>query len=94
MFYRLILTFIILISCISNSYSQIYKYIDMKDGLSSRRVLSICQGSQGYMWILTHKGIDRFDGKNFKHYQLKKDGNIVNFYPNLNILSTDGKNRL
>ena len=66
----------------------------MKDGLSSRRVLSICQGNQGYMWILTHKGIDRFDGKNFKHYQLKKDGNIVNFYPNLNILSTDGKNRL
>ena len=94
MLYRLILTFIILFSCLSDSYSQIYKYIDMKDGLSSRRVLSICQGSQGYMWILTHKGIDRFDGKNFKHYQLKKDGNIVNFYPNLNILSTDGKNRL
>ncbi len=94
MFYRIVLTFIILFSCILNSYTQIYKYIDMKDGLSSRRVLSICQGNQGYMWILTHKGVDRFDGKNFKHYQLNRDKSIVNFYPNLNILSTDGKNSL
>ena len=66
----------------------------MKDGLSSRRVLSISQGNQGYMWILTHKGVDRFDGKNFKHYQLTKDGNIVNFFPNLNILSTDEEKQL
>ena len=66
----------------------------MKDGLSSRRVLSISQGNQGYMWILTHKGVDRFDGKNFKHYQLTKDRNIVNFFPNLNILSTDEEKQL
>lgn len=94
MFYRIVLTFIILFSCILNSYTQIYKYIDMKDGLSSRRVLSICQGNQGYMWILTHKGVDRFDGKNFKHYQLIRDNNIVNFYPNLNQLATDTENKL
>ncbi len=94
MFYRFILTFIILFSGILNSYAQIYKYIDMKDGLSSRRVLSISQGNQGYMWILTHKGVDRFDGKNFKHYQLTRDNNIVNFYPNLNQLTADKENRL
>ena len=94
MFYRIVLTFIILFSCILNSYTQIYKYIDMKDGLSSRRVLSICQGNQGYMWILTHKGVDRFDGKNFKHYQLTRNNNTVNFYPNLNQLATDAENKL
>ena len=66
----------------------------MKDGLSSRRVLSICQGNQGYMWILTHKGVDRFDGKNFKHYQLTRNNNTVNFYPNLNQLATDAENKL
>lgn len=63
----------------------------MKDGLSSRRVLSICQGEQGYMWVLTHKGVDRFDGKNFKHYQLMKNDDVVNFYPNLNMLYADEK---
>ena len=94
MFYRFILTFILIFSCIFSSYSQIYKYIDMKDGLSSRRVLSICQGEQGYMWVLTHKGVDRFDGKNFKHYQLMKNDDVVNFYPNLNMLYADEKNKL
>ena len=94
MFYRLFVSLIILFSCIFSSYSQIYRYIDMKDGLSSRRVLSIRQSSQGYMWILTHKGIDRFDGKNFKHYQLKKEDRIINFYPNLNQLAMDGDNTL
>lgn len=94
MFYRLFVTFILLTTCILNSYPQIYKYIDMKDGLSSRRVLSIRQGEQGYMWILTHKGVDRFDGKNFKHYQLVKDNSTVNFYPNLNQLATDNENTL
>lgn len=94
MFYRLFVTFIILSACILDSYPQIYKYIDMKDGLSSRRVLSIRQGNQGYMWILTHKGIDRYDGKNFKHYQVVKDNSTVNFYPNLNQLAIDEENTL
>lgn len=36
--------------------AQIFKYIGMDNGLSSRRVLSIEQGKQYYIWILTHKG--------------------------------------
>lgn len=94
MFHRFIVSFIILCLCMPQTYAQIFKYIDMKDGLSSRRVLSICQDSQDYMWILTHKGIDRFDGKNFKHYSITKGGNNVNFFPNLNQLATDRDNRL
>lgn len=94
MFYRLFATFFILSTFILNAYPQIFKYIDMKDGLSSRRVLSISQGNEGYMWILTHKGVDRFDGKNFKHYQLRKGDNIINFYPNLNSLATNERNEL
>ena len=42
--------------------AQIFKYIGMDNGLSSRRVLSIEQGKQYYIWILTHKGADRYDG--------------------------------
>lgn len=45
--------------------AQIFQYITMEDGLSSRRVFSIRQDEQGYTWILTHKGIDRYDGKRF-----------------------------
>lgn len=61
----------------------------MEEGLSSRRVLSIQQDQQGYMWILTHKGIERYNGKQFVRYPLYKNNKAVNFYPNLNILKTD-----
>ena len=50
--------------------AQIYKYIGTQEGLSSRRVLAINKDSQGYMWILTYQGMDRFDGKNFTAYEL------------------------
>ena len=43
--------------------AQIFKYIGMDNGLSSRRVLSIEQGKQYYIWILTHKGADRYKEK-------------------------------
>lgn len=61
----------------------------MEDGLSSQRVLSISQGAQDYIWILTHKGIDRYNGKQFDHYTLLKEGTPLNFYPDLNTINVD-----
>ena len=58
--------------------AQTYKYLGVEDGLSNRRVYAIQKGPKGYMWFLTHGGIDRFDGKRFKHYKLKIDSRDVN----------------
>ncbi len=69
--------------------AQIFEYIGTDEGLSSQRVLSIQQDKQGFIWILSHKGVDRYNGKNFTHYPLKKEGYSVNLYPNLNYLKTD-----
>lgn len=74
--------------------AQIFEYINMEDGLSSRRVLSIQQDKQDYIWILTHKGLDRYNGKQFKHYKLLREDTIVSFYPNLNYLYTDKENNI
>ena len=54
--------------------AQSYKYIGVENGLSNRRVFAIQKGGKGYMWFLTQDGIDRCDGKNFKHYTLMSDG--------------------
>lgn len=75
-------------------HAQIFQYIEMENGLSSRRVLSIQQDSQEYMWILTHKGVDRYDGKRFYHYQLQNKKRIMNFYPDLNTLHMDSDSTL
>ena len=50
--------------------AQTYKYIGVEDGMSNRRVYSIQKGPKGYMWLLTHEGVDRYDGKEFKQYKL------------------------
>lgn len=41
------------------------------------------------MWFLTHEGIDRYNGKQYIHYNLTADGKLLNFFPNLNTLQTD-----
>ena len=69
--------------------AQVFEYIGMEQGLSSRRVLSIEQDAQGYMWILTHKGVDRYDGTRFTHYKLRSEGKDMYFYPDLNTLYAD-----
>lgn len=84
----------LIITCLLLSFflplqAQIFEYIDMDNGLSSRRVLSIQQDKQNYIWILTHKGLDRYNGKQFKHYLLQRERTPLSFYPNLNFLYTD-----
>lgn len=74
--------------------AQVFKYIDLEDGLSSRRVLSLKEDGQGYVWILTHKGVDRYDGSHFTHYPVMKDGRKVRFFPDQNVLKTDAERNL
>ena len=59
---------------ITSVSAQLYQYLDTNDGLSSRRVLSIQKDNKGYMWFLTHEGIDRYNGKQYVHYSLSADG--------------------
>ena len=69
--------------------AQFFKYLDTQDGLSSRRVLSIEKDKKGYMWFLTHEGIDKYNGKQYVHYKLMDKDKIIMQFPNLNTLQTD-----
>ena len=69
--------------------AQTYQYIGVEDGLSNRRVYYIQKDRTGYMWFLTHEGINRYNGKDFKRYKLM-DGDVeVNSLLNLNWLYID-----
>ena len=43
--------------------SQTYKYIGIEEGLSNQKIYRIQKDARGYMWFLTHVGIDRYNGK-------------------------------
>lgn len=56
------------------AYGEIYKYITLEDGLSSRNVYAVQQSNGGFMWFLTDNGIDRYDGSEITNYTLNIGG--------------------
>lgn len=56
------------------SFGQIYKYVGLEDGLSSRNVYAVQQSNGGFMWLLTDNGIDRYDGSNISKYTIRIGG--------------------
>ncbi|MFT5277569.1 MAG: diguanylate cyclase (GGDEF)-like protein [Glaciecola sp.] len=49
------------------------KSYSVEDGLSQISVYDIAQDKNGYIWLATQAGIDRFDGYTFKHYGQNED---------------------
>ncbi len=46
----------------------VIKRISTEQGLSSSMIWAITQDTRGFVWIGTDKGLNKFDGKNFKTY--------------------------
>ena len=74
---RKYLYYSILLQLPLTSIAQTYKYIGVENGLSNRSVYAIQKDPKGYMWFLTNEGMDRYNGKDIKHYKLNKDDNSV-----------------
>ena len=53
-----------------NAQSPAYRHFTDEDGLPSMTVYDIKQDKKGYLWMNTTKGICRFDGQEFKKYEV------------------------
>ena len=45
-----------------------FKHLTVTDGLISNNIITVFQDREGFMWIGTQTGLQRFDGKRFKNY--------------------------
>lgn len=88
---RTLLILLFLTSLFTFCNAQAYRHIGIEKGLSSRKVYSIQKDKTGYMWFLTHEGIDRYNGKDIKHYTLEVDSIEISSLQDLNWLYTDSK---
>lgn len=68
--------------------------LTVEDGLSQNSVLSFAQDKQGFMWIGTAAGLNRYDARNFKVYRQspEKSVGLTNDY--ILSLLADEKDRL
>lgn len=70
---KMFLPIILLTTFLANAqeYGR-FDHFGTEDGLISDRVYNITFDQNGFLWLATDFGFDRFDGKTFKHHQ-KKD---------------------
>jgi signal transduction histidine kinase/streptogramin lyase len=57
----------------AQSASPRFEHLSVKSGLSSNRVLNIIQDKEGFYWIATTDGLNRFDGSSFKIFRYKRN---------------------
>ncbi|UXI66835.1 two-component regulator propeller domain-containing protein [Tahibacter amnicola] len=50
-------------------YSVRFQNYAIEDGLSHNRVRSLAQDRDGYLWVATRDGLNRFDGRDFRVYK-------------------------
>ena len=58
----------------NNSRSQTsfkFEHLDINSGLSSNTITVIIQDKEGFLWIGTEEGLNRYDGFSFKVYKHK-----------------------
>src|SRR5271170_7115198 len=49
-----------------------FEHLTTRDGLSQSTVNSILQDSQGYLWLATESGLDRYDGSSIREYRRER----------------------
>ena len=58
-----------------------FEHLTMRDGLSQGTVMSILQDRQGYLWLGTESGLDRYDGYSIREYRRQRgDAGLASDY--------------
>ena len=50
---------------------MVFTHLTMADGLSQASVNDVLQDSQGFIWLATENGLDRYDGVNVRRFKLE-----------------------
>ncbi|MDN3666815.1 two-component regulator propeller domain-containing protein [Algibacter miyuki] len=79
---------------ISETKQFAFKTLTIHDGLSQNSVISIAQDSIGYLWLATQDGLNKYDGRNFTHYNKQFEDITRATFSKLGKIYIDKQNRL
>jgi len=96
-FLKICLVLLISISTFQLVFSQnnisIFHQITIDNGLSNNTINQIFQDSEGFIWIATQDGLNKYDGYTFKIYRHESDTNSLSS-SNIKCIYEDSKGRL
>ena len=94
--YRAFLLFLVLFPCILHSQNNYLrtKYFTLDDGLSQVSCNNLLLDKSGFIWIATENGLNRFDGKEFKHFKYNKSDSLTVSGNYINKLLEDKSGRI
>jgi len=52
---------------------MVFTHLTVADGLSQASVNDVLQDSQGFIWLATENGLDRYDGANLRRFKLERN---------------------
>jgi len=71
--------------------AALFNKINKSNGLSSNRITSIVKSKDGFIWMGSENGLNRYDGKELKIYDRKNSAISSN---NISDILIDSKNRM
>lgn len=91
-FYKISVCIMMLLSLVEMKAERLlFTHYTVEDGLTSNSVNAVCQDTNGFMWMATQFGISRFDGINFKNFNLFTDSVMLRNDINYTFLLPNGR---
>jgi signal transduction histidine kinase/ligand-binding sensor domain-containing protein/DNA-binding response OmpR family regulator len=92
---RTLLTALLLfVSLLSAAQDYKFKHYDVGNGLSNNKVNSVYKDHDGFLWVGTASGLNRFDGNKFKTYFSSKDDEATLPDNYVGVIQEDGSGNL
>ena len=79
---------------IAQTTSYRFDYFDISNGLSQNQANAIYQAQDGYIYVGSQGGLDRFDGYDFKYFSHNPTDTTSIPYGWVNAIAEDSRNRL
>ncbi|MBW6478943.1 MAG: response regulator [Bacteroidales bacterium] len=71
-----------------------FRQLSVNDGLSQNSAVSVTQDNDGFLWIATQEGLNRYDGKEFRIYRKKFADITQETHLQLGKVFADSKNNI